>query len=45
MAAVLSGRDNGSLDYEVTNDEIKAALCSLKASKAPGLDALHAGFF
>ena len=42
---VLSGRDNGSLDYEVTNDEIKAALCSLKASKAPGLDALHAGFF
>ena len=45
MAAVLSGRDNGSLDYEVTNDEIKAALCSLKASKAPGPDGLHTGFF
>ena len=42
---VLSDRDSGSLDCEVTDDEIKATLCSLKASKAPGPDGLHASFF
>ena len=29
----------------VTEEEIKAALWSLKAFKAPGPDGLHAGFF
>lgn len=29
----------------MTEDEIKAALWSLKAFKAPGPDGLHAGFF
>lgn len=33
---VLSDRDSGSLDCEETDDEIKAALWSLKASKASG---------
>ena len=42
---VLLDRDNGSLDCEVTYDEIKATLWSLKLSKAPGLDGLHASFF
>ena len=42
---VLSNRDSGRLDCEVTYDEIKATLWSLKVSKAPGLDGLHASFF
>ena len=41
----LTDSDKDNLDYEVTDDEIKAALWSLKASKAPGPNGLHAGFF
>ena len=43
--ARLSGRDRESIGGEVTEEEIKAALWSLKRFKAPGLDGLHAGFF
>lgn len=33
------------MDLMVTREEIKEALWSSKAYKAPGLDGLHAGFF
>ena len=33
------------LSHKVTDDEIKAALWSMKAFKAPELNGLHAGFF
>ena len=33
------------MSHMVTEEEISAALWSLKAFKAPGLDDLHAGFF
>ena len=34
-----------SISHMVTEEEIRAALWSLKAFKAPGPDGLHAGFF
>ena len=43
--ARLSEEEKESLGSLVTEDEIKAALWSFKAFKAPGLDGLHAGFF
>ena len=43
--ARLSKEEKKSLGSQVTEDEIKAALWSLKAFKAPGPDGLHAGFF
>ena len=43
--AVLPNEDRDSLRCEVSMEEIKAALWSMKASKAPNLDGLHAGFF
>ena len=43
--ARLSEGEKESLGSPVTEDEIKAALWSLKAFKAPGPDGLHAGFF
>ncbi|XP_075671161.1 uncharacterized protein LOC142640761 [Castanea sativa] len=33
------------MDHEVTTEEIKAGLWSVKAYKAPGPDGLHAGFY
>ena len=33
------------LELPITDEEIFAALRSLKPYKAPGLDGLHAGFF
>ena len=41
----LFEEEKRSLDGEVTDEEIKAALWSLKAYKALGPDRLHAGFF
>ena len=41
----LTDSDKDNLDYEVTDDEIKAALWSLKASKAPGPNGLHRASF
>ena len=41
----LSDGDRESIGGEVTEEEIKAALWSLKPFKAPGLDRLHANFF
>ena len=41
----LTEEEHGSLEKEVNDEEIKAALWSLKASKAPGPNGLHAGFF
>ena len=43
--AKLSDEERESISGEVTEEEIKAALWSLKAFKAPGPDGLHAGFF
>ena len=43
--AVLPNEDRDSLRCEVSMEEIKAALWSMKAFKAPDLDGLHAGFF
>ena len=43
--ARLSKEEKESLGSPVTEDEIKAALWSLKAFKAPGPDGLHVGFF
>ena len=37
--------DRDSISREVTEEDIKAALWSLKPFKAPGPDGLHAGFF
>ena len=41
----LSEEENHSIGGVASEDEIKAALWSLKAFKAPGPDGLHAGFF
>ena len=41
----LSDGDKESIGGKVTEEEIKAALWSLKPFKAPGPDGLHAGFF
>lgn len=41
----LSKKEKGSISGEASAEEIKSALWSLKAFKAPGLDGLHAGFF
>ena len=41
----LSDEVCDELSHEVTDDEIKTALWSMKAFKAPGPDGLHAGFF
>ena len=41
----LSEEEKCSISGEVSEEEIKAALWSLKAFKAPGPDGLHAGFF
>ena len=41
----LSCDEKISISHMVTEEEIRAALWSLKAFKAPGPDGLHAGFF
>ena len=43
--ARLSEEEKDSINGEVSEEEIKAALWSLKAFKASGPDGLHAGFF
>ena len=43
--AKLMDEEKSGISGVATEDEIKAALWSLKAFKAPGLDGLHAGFF
>uniref|UniRef100_A0A7N2LWE8 Reverse transcriptase n=1 Tax=Quercus lobata TaxID=97700 RepID=A0A7N2LWE8_QUELO len=43
--ACITDEDRDNLDAEVTDEEIRAGLWSLKAFKAPGPDGLHAGFF
>ena len=43
--AKLSNEEKVNLSHMVTNEEIKTALWSLKAFKAPGPDGLHARFF
>lgn len=43
--ARLSEEEMRTISRGVTEEEIKAALWSLKAYKALGLDGLHAGFF
>lgn len=43
--AKLSDNTCDSLAIPVSDNEIKAALWSMKAHKAPGPDGLHAGFF
>jgi len=43
--AKLTDEENFSISGVATEDEIKAALWSLKAFKALGPDGLHAGFF
>ena len=41
----LSDLERDSLSCPVTEEEVKSALWSMKAFKAPGPDGLHAGFF
>ena len=41
----LLEEENVSISGGVTEEEVKAALWSLKAFKAPGPDGFHAGFF
>ena len=41
----LTKEEKDSISGDVTEEEIKAALWSLKPFKAPGLDGLHTGFF
>ena len=41
----LTEEEKDSISGDVTEEEIKAALWSLKPFKAPGLDGLHTGFF
>ena len=43
--AYLSEDEGESLSIEVTEEEIKAALWSMKPFKAPSPDGLHAGFY
>ena len=43
--AKLSDEERTSISGIATEDEIRAALWSLKAFKAPGSDGLHVGFF
>ncbi|XP_030941731.1 uncharacterized protein LOC115966695 [Quercus lobata] len=43
--ASLIEEEKTSISGAATEDEVKAALWSLKAFKAPGPDGLHAGFF
>ena len=43
--ACITDEDRDNLDAEVTDEEIRAGLWSLKAFKSPGPDGLHAGFF
>lgn len=43
--AKISEEESASISHLVTEEEIFAALWSLKAFKAPRLDGLHAGFF
>ena len=43
--AKLSNEEKVNLSHMVTDEEIKAALWSLKAFIAPGPDGLHVGFF
>lgn len=43
--SALTEEEHGSLGKEMTDEEIKAALWSLKATKAPRPNGLHAGFF
>ncbi|KAL0010145.1 hypothetical protein SO802_005253 [Lithocarpus litseifolius] len=43
--AKLLDEERESISGDMTEEDIKAALWSLKAYKAPGLDGLHAGFF
>lgn len=45
LCTFLSEEEKAKLIEDVTYDEIKARLWSLKAFKAPGVDGLHAGFF
>ena len=41
----LSNEERDSISHMVSDEEIRNALWSLKAFKAPGPDGLHAGFF
>ena len=41
----LSEEECDALNHEVTEEEIKGTLWSMKLFKAPGLDGLHAGFY
>ena len=41
----LTKEEHGSLEKELNDEEIKATLWSFIASKAPGSDGLHVGFF
>lgn len=43
--ARLIEEEKNSINGGALDEEIKSALWSLKAFKAPGLDGLHAGFF
>ena len=43
--AKLSEEEKESISHMVSEEEISAALWSLKAFKAPSPDGLHAGFF
>ena len=43
--AYLSEEEGESLSIEVSEEEIKAALWSMKPFKAPGPDGIHAGFY
>ena len=43
--ACITDEDRDSLDADVTDEEIKAGLWSLKAFKALGPDGFHVGFF
>jgi len=43
--STLSEVESGSLECEVFDEEIKAVLWSLKATKASEPNGLHAGFF
>ena len=42
---MLTEEESGSLDGEVSDEEIKATLWSLKATKASRSDGFHVGFF